>query len=99
MKAKVIATGDIVKVLNKNLTGTHVRCQRLEAPIYNGEVWYKIEEIQYIDNYIDWEQRKFELVKSALQGMLANPITTNIDNKLIDTIVLIADATIEKLKE
>lgn len=48
---------------------------------------------------IDWEQRRFELSKSALQGMLANPITKNINNKLVDTAVLVADAVIAKLKE
>ena len=32
-----------------------------------------VESIAYVDNKIDWEQRRYEIAKSAMQGMIANP--------------------------
>lgn len=32
-----------------------------------------IEGIAYAENKIDWEQRRYEIAKSAMQGMIANP--------------------------
>ena len=32
-----------------------------------------VESIAYADNKIDWEQRRYEIAKSAMQGMIANP--------------------------
>ena len=43
---------------------------------------YSLDEVEIVpektDNFsIDWEQRHFELVKAAMQGLLANPETFN----------------------
>lgn len=94
MLAKIKKTGEIITVKYIDTLGQYkVKDGRLFLP---QELVFPISPVQ---KNIDWEQRRFELVKSALQGMLANPITKNIDNKLVDTSILIADVVIEKLKE
>lgn len=98
MKAKLEKTGEIVEVnpilINKVLV--------FETPDMH---IYGTEELEFDKNpfkdYIDWEQRRFELVKAAMQGL------TTIDNErgslTIDTIVKlsinIADSIIAKLKK
>ena len=37
------------------------------------DIKYAVESIAYADNKIDWEQRRYEIAKSAMQGMIANP--------------------------
>ena len=72
MKVKIIATGEVVDVhLIK-----HYTCANLK--VYSeitGERTWREDEIEIINNtkHIDWEQRRFELSNSALQGMLSNP--------------------------
>lgn len=91
MKAKVIATGEIVEVsLVKNTKSTYVDS--------NGH-FYPDTKLEIIPD-IDWEQRRFELVKAAVQGLSSIeehgglPVY-DIANISID----IADAVIVKLKE
>lgn len=96
MKAKVIATGEVLKVADRSLNLEYVWCCKEDGSI----IRYKSEEVELIiEKKIDWEQRRFELVKAAMQGVLANPITKNVDNKLIDNVFLVADAVIKDLKE
>lgn len=54
--------------------------------------------------YIDWEQRRYEIAKCALQGYLASPIIPGVDpnpsvQKLAEYSVRVADALIEELKK
>lgn len=52
---------------------------------------------------INWEQRRFELVKTIAQGFYANPkyltATGNYIMNIPETIILAADAVLEKYKE
>lgn len=48
---------------------------------------------------IDWEQRRFELIKAALQGLSANEYLNDISfGGIADMVIEQADAVIEKLK-
>ena len=47
---------------------------------------------------IDWEQRRFELVKAIVQGMSSHNPLRSAEN-IVSKGVEIADAVIEKLKE
>lgn len=68
MKAKIKDTGEVVDVhwegnldayLGKLASG---RCRE-----------FKERELEFLEtNNIDWEQRRFELIKSAIQGFCAN---------------------------
>ena len=53
---------------------------------------------------IDWEQRKYEIAKNAIVGILASPIIPGVDpNPSVECVarhsVLIANALIEELKK
>ena len=65
----------------------------------------KIEEVKdSLDISIDWEQRRYELAKNVIVGILASPIVEGIDpNPSVPEVahhsVLIADAIIKELKK
>lgn len=64
MKAKIISTGEIVKV--GYITGL-----RDDNSLYNASV-HDIEIIDdSTDKVIDWEQRRYEIAKDALAGIIA----------------------------
>lgn len=72
MKARIKKTGEILRVADYTLIAME-NCNSRGNPLE-----YKPEEIEFIPdtpaiNEIDWEQRKFELVKAAMQGLLSNP--------------------------
>ena len=60
MKARIKATGTIVEVEGLFDVGT---------ALVNGR-YFKVSELDFFDNFetIDWEQRRYELAKSAMQG-------------------------------
>ena len=64
MKAKIISTGEIVKV--GYITGL-----RDDDSFYNASV----NDIEIIDDNtdksVDWEQRRYEIAKDALAGIIA----------------------------
>lgn len=69
MKARIKATGKIVEVEGTCLINggsTYIPASELES---------FVEETP-----IDWEQRRFELTKAAMQGMLSNPSYDVFDN-------------------
>lgn len=100
MKAKVIKTGEIVEVVPSGKYLGQVE------DAYSKRHW-SFNEIEPIpdnvqkEKIIDWEQRRYELVKAATQGL------TTVDDERgglpIDIIaklsIDIADAVIAKLKE
>jgi hypothetical protein len=63
------------------------------------------EKIKQTDDMpIDWEQRRYELAKSAMQGLLCAPIVEGIDPnptplELAKAAIRNADALIEELKK
>lgn len=64
MKAKIKATGEIVEVEDLYDDGTALVKGR----------YFKVSELDFFDNFetIDWEQRRYELAKAAMQGRLSN---------------------------
>ena len=65
MKARIKATGTIVEVEGLFDVGT---------ALVNGR-YFKVSELDFFDNFetIDWEQRRYELAKAAMQGFCSNP--------------------------
>lgn len=102
MKAKVIATGEIVKVIgySQNYSKVSYHCVKDDGK----DIWYDIDELAFIEEekkQINWEQRRFELVKSAVQGLSVpdNGNTRLTINEIAILSINIADAVIAKLKE
>lgn len=92
MKAKVIETGKTVEVVDKRYP--------MSGNLYYEDIdtkkHYGADELKPLRE-IDWEQRRFELAKAALQGM-ATLRVWNDENDLADWSLKIADAVIMKLK-
>lgn len=70
-----------------------------EGMTKNDAYWVKTERIIPI---IDWEQRRYELAKAAMQGIYSNShpeFAMNTSNEtMAEWALMIADAMIEKLK-
>lgn len=47
---------------------------------------------------IDWEQRRYELTKAAMQGYLASSMSTTVKH-LAESSVIMADTVIDELKK
>lgn len=104
MKAKIKKTGEIVDIKYNNNKKWY------ETP--DGEIYSEYQLDFYYNNNIDWEQRKFELVKAIIPGILSNGLLIERlertipeiqDEGNIDVIVSLAigyaDDAIAKLKE
>ncbi len=93
MKARIKATGTIVEVEGLFDVGT---------ALVNGR-YFKVSELDFLDNFetIDWEQRRYELAKSAMQGYCI-ALGINDDSETYDDIAIgslrVADVLIKKLK-
>ena len=85
MKARIKETGEIV--------GTALVKGR----------YFKVSELDFFDNFetIDWEQRRYELAKAAMQGYCI-ALGINDDSETYDDIAIgslrVADVLIKKLK-
>ena len=93
MKARIKATGTIVEVEGLFDVGT---------ALVNGR-YFKEAELDFFDNFetIDWEQRRYELAKAAMQGVLSNPAFCGTYSKREAPIIIAldcADNMIKKLK-
>lgn len=64
MKARVKETGEIVEVEDLYNDGT---------ALVNGR-YFKVSELDFFSDFeaIDWEQRRYELAKAAMQGILSD---------------------------
>lgn len=93
--AKVVATDDIVKVRPITVNNMLV-FEDVDMRLYDA---YELEFDKNPFYDIDWEQRKFELVKSALQGMSNLRNWKNDENELAECAIRISDAIIKKLRE
>lgn len=93
MKARIKATEEIVEVEGLFDVGT---------ALVNGR-YFKVSELDFFDNFetIDWEHRRYELAKSAMQGYCI-ALGINDDSETYDDIAIgslrVADALIKKLK-
>lgn len=64
MKARIKSTGEIVEVEDLYDDGTALVKGR----------YFKVSELDFFDNFetIDWEHRRYELAKAAMQGILSD---------------------------
>lgn len=91
MKARIKSTGEIVEIKNLYDDGTALV----------NDKYFKVSELDFFSETIDWEQRRYELAKAAMQGFCSNPHeqVMGIDLNMTAQISLsFADALIKKLK-
>lgn len=101
MKAKVKDTGEIVDVKfsthpNPAVDETYWWCKDKQES-------YHKSELDFMECDIDWEQRRYEIAKDAMNGLLSAPVVDGVNPnpsvKDIATLsVRLADALIEELK-
>lgn len=103
MKARVKETGAIIDVIN--LSKIEVDCGEDVYVEQENMVAYKEDELEFLDvpksKDIDWKQRRFELIKAALQGLCANPEIYKmgvVESSIAVYAIEQANAVIEKLK-
>ncbi|MFK2588732.1 hypothetical protein ACIXPA_18240 [Bacteroides fragilis] len=104
MKARVKSTGVLIDVIPKINTNA----------LHSGDNLYVCDnmvfrecELDFLNignSAIDWEQRRYEIAKSAMQGILCAPIVEGIDPnptpwELARMAVRNADALIKELKK
>ena len=107
MKARVKATGEIVNVTFIIHPDPDVRPYWCAVNGKGNVVdYYNESEIELINNQetpIDWEQRRYEIAKEAMNGFLSSPVVDGVNPnpsyKDIATFsVRLADALIKELK-
>lgn len=97
MKAKDKRTGEIVEIVRYGNDGSYTVFRNSEGELMNLPVSFfdNYEEIVEADKTIDWEERRFELVKAAMMGCIGS----NQSERYVATYaVKYADAVIEELK-
>lgn len=91
MKARVKLTGEIVNIKDLYDDGTALV----------NDKYFKVSELDFFSETIDWEQRRYELAKAAMQGFCSNPheqvMSANL-NITAEWSLGFADALIKKLK-
>lgn len=88
MKARIKSTGEIVDIKDLYYDGT---------ALVNDE-YFKISELDFFSETIDWEQRRYELAKDIIKAVVADDCGGNSD-ALAKYAVNCADALIKRLKE
>lgn len=96
MKAVIKETGETVEV-------TRIETTRIEGRLKGTHQICGLEELNFPCIDADWEQRRYELVKAAMQGYCANSLdfvvrTANSEN-IAQWSISTADAVIKQLKE
>lgn len=93
MKARVKSTGQIVEIKDLYDDGT---------ALVNDKC-FKVSELDFFSETIDWEQRRYELAKAAMQGRLSNQYgdvlvgERDFEGVAVSSVEF-ADALIKKLK-
>nr|DAY82408.1 MAG TPA: hypothetical protein [Caudoviricetes sp.] len=88
MKARVKLTGEIVNIKDLYDDGT---------ALVNDE-YFKISELDFFSETIDWKQRRYELAKDIIKAVVADDCGGNSD-AIAKYAVNCADALIKRLKE
>lgn len=99
MKARIKSTGEIGDVLCWDDVEKTKLSILLKGGVY--AIPYQNIEIIQLESSVDWEQRRYELAKSAMQGYCI-ALGINDDSETYDDIAIgslrAADALIKKLK-
>lgn len=88
MKARVKATGEIVEIKDLYDDGTALV----------NDKYFKVSELDFFSETIDWEQRRYELAKDIIKAVVADDCGGNSD-AIAKYAVNCADALIKRLKE
>lgn len=97
MKAKIKATGEILKVADY-ATITMENCDSYGSPLeYTPESVVLIDDTS-VKNNIDWEERRWELIKASFQGFLIHKGSMS-DDLLVNRVFELADAVLEKYRK
>lgn len=88
MKARVKATGEIVEIKDLYDDGTALV----------NDKYFKVSELDFFSETIDWEQRRYELAKDIIKAVIADDCGGNSD-AIAKYAVNCADALIKRLKE
>ncbi len=72
MKARVIKTGEIIDVIPQTNPNAVSASDILYSSDYRTYKGWELDFINIEDKHIDWEQRRYELAKAAMQGILSN---------------------------
>lgn len=100
MKARIKSTGEWVELTD---TVAYKEPETMECKeTINGRI-IPIHDLEF-EQPIDWEQRRYEIAKAALHGLLTMPIDPNYDSnigieELAHRSVAIADEFIKQLKQ
>lgn len=106
MKAKIISTGEIVKIVSSKFEMGYVTVLR-EDKKFTNVASDEIEMIEMIDDWgekeIDWEQRRYEIAKDALAGIISEESIPGVDpfhyiDKDVSRAIEYADELIKRLK-
>lgn len=98
MKAKVRETGKVIDV-TLNLCSQPVESSGATS-VYEGSDGntYFDTELDFVNVYIDWEQRRYEIAKAVLQGLNANGRIILSNEEKVEKAVLQADLLIDRLR-
>lgn len=95
-------TGEIVDVVSYSMCGGYTKYIDSKGVLHKENISFynAFEDI----NEINWEQRRYEIAKEAMNGLLASPIVKGVvPNLPMDYIAMnavrIADCLIEELKK
>lgn len=88
MKARVKSTGQIVEIKDLYDDGTALV----------NDKYFKVSELDFFSETIDWEQRRYELAKDIIKAVVADDCGGNSDT-IAKYAVNCADALIKRLKE
>ena len=99
MKAKIKSTGEIVDISPSGVTSVQRTCTKYATK--DGRELLDLA-LEFLPN-IDWEQRRYEIAKDAMNGLLSAPVVDGVNPnpsyKDIATFsVRLADALIKELK-
>ena len=102
MKVKIKSTGEIIEVYKD----MHDDFRRFFVDIKDNTKTYELEDIELInEDSIDWEQRRYESAKSAMNSLLCSSSWQKIredgfrPNILVDDAIMYADELIRQLKK
>lgn len=88
MKARIKSTGEIVNIKDLYDDGTALV----------NDKYFKVSELNFFSENIDWEQRRYELAKDIIKIVIANDYGVNSD-VVAKYSLNCADALIKRLKE
>ncbi len=88
MKARIKSTGEIVEIKDLYDDGTALV----------NDKYFKVSELDFFSETIDWEQRRYELAKAAMQGFCSKQVMIADSNMTAEWSIGFADALIKKLQ-